>query len=122
AVDGSLLALLAGGFLRASRNSQPVQVRGVIQSQIGPMEFFSEGVTVSAIQRVGIRSLAAAIGVPVQNGEEATAITRILDRLASLAESAGGEAPLPDRPSLTSINRLRDLAGNEQFVAVHAER
>src|SRR5207302_183007 len=27
-----------------------------------------------------------------------------------------------ERPSLASISGLRDLAGNEQFVAVHAER
>ena len=35
AVDGLLLALLAGGFVRASRNGQPVPVKGLAQGQIG---------------------------------------------------------------------------------------
>jgi hypothetical protein len=113
---------LAGGFLRASRNSQPVQVRGLIQSQIGPTDFFSEGITISAIQRVAIRNLAADVGLPIQNGEEPAAIQRILERLASLAESAGGEPPLPKRPGTTEILRLQDLTGNEQFVAVYERR
>ena len=121
-VDGSLLALLTDGFLRASRNRQPVQARGLIQSQIGPTDFFSEGITISALQRVDIRSLAAGIGLPIQIGEEAAAIPCILERLAGLAESAGGDPPLPSRPNAEAVTNLCALTGNEQFVAVHQEK
>lgn len=122
AVNGCLLALLAGGFLRASRNGQPTQARGLIRSQIGPTDFFSEGITISALQRIGIRNLSAAMGLPIQNGEEPTAIPRILERLASLAEEAGGDPPLPERPDTSTIAGLQQLAGNEQFVAVHDQK
>lgn len=122
AVDGSLLALLAGGYLRASRNGQPVQARGLIQSQIGPTDFFSEGITISALHRVGIRSLAAGMGLQVRNGEEADAIARILERLARLAESAGGDPPLPKRPDSAEVTALQALAGNEQFVTVYDKK
>lgn len=121
-VDGSLLALLAGGFLRASRSGQQVQARGMIQSQIGPTEFFSEGITISALQRVDIRSLSAGMGLPVQEGEESVAIARILERMADLAESVGGEPPLPRRPNSEIVTALLDLTGNQQFVAVHQQK
>ena len=66
-VDGALLALLAGGFLRANRNGQAVTARGMTQQQIGVTDFYSEGVTVSAVQRIEVRKLASGIGL---QGEE----------------------------------------------------
>ena len=56
AVDGILLALMAGGFVRASRRAQPVPVKGIIQTQIGVLDFYSEGVTISAPQRTQLRA------------------------------------------------------------------
>lgn len=122
AVDGALLALLAAGFLRASRNGQPVQAKGLTQSQIAGTDFVSEGVTISTLQRIGVRTLAAGMGLSVKNGEEAEAIPRILERLAELAELAGGDPPLPNRPDDTPIRELQALAGNQQFVAVYDKR
>ena len=43
AVDGALLALLAGGFLRAARSGQPMTAKDLNQQQIGVSRFFQRG-------------------------------------------------------------------------------
>src|SRR5262249_28269493 len=51
AVDGALLTLVAGDFVRAAKNGQPLTAKQIEQGQIGTIEFFSEGITLSAAQR-----------------------------------------------------------------------
>ena len=118
AMDGALLALLAGGFLRATRNGQTVTANGMTQQQVGVTEFFTEGVIVSAVQRIEVRKLASEMGLVVKSGEEVEAVTMILERLRSEAQGAGGEAPLPKPPDVTIVSQLRDMAGNSQIVEV----
>lgn len=122
AVDGVLLALVAGGFVRATRNGQPINIKGIVQSQIGVIDFFSEGVTISAVQRIQVRKLITDIGLPHKPGEEAAAIAVVLLRLSELAEAAGGDSPLPERPDTTALEQLQTLSGNEQFAAVYERR
>ena len=117
-VDGALLALLAGGFLRATRSGQTVTARGMTQPQVGVTEFFIEGVIVSAVQRIEVRKVASAMGLSAKSGEEAEAVPVILERLQSEAQAAGGEAPLPEPPDTTIVRELRELAGNRQIVRV----
>ena len=57
AVDGALLCLVAGGFVRASRNSQTVGAKQITGQQFGITDFYSEGVTVSSSQRISVRAL-----------------------------------------------------------------
>ena len=118
AVDGALLALLAGGVLRAMHGGQAVIAKGMTQQQIPVAEFFIEGVIVTALQRIGVRKVASALGLAVTSGEEAAAVPVILDRLQSEAQNAGGEAPLPQRPDADIVNKLREMAGNSQIVEV----
>ena len=118
AIDGALLALLAGGFLRATRSGQAVTAKGMTQQQIGVTDFFSEGVIVSAAQRIEVRKVASAMGLPAKSGEEAEAVPVILERLQSEAQAAGGDAPLPEPPNTTIVRELRDLDGNRQIVGV----
>ena len=118
AVDGALLALLAGGFLRASRSGQPMAAKDLNQQQVGVTDFFSEGVIVSTAQRIAVRGVASAMGLPAKSGEEAEAIPVILERLQSEAQAAGGEAPLPAQPDTAIVRELRELAGNSQIVGV----
>ena len=119
-VDGALLALLAIGFLRASRSGQAVTAKGMTQQQIGVTDFFSEGVVVSALQRIEVRKLASGMGLPVKSGEEAEVVSAVLERLTDEAQAAGGEAPLPEPPDQTLIRELNELVGNPQIVAVAA--
>ena len=88
------------------------------QQQIGVTDFFSEGVVVSAPQRIEVRKVASAMGIPAKSGEEAEAAVAILERLQIEAQAAGGEAPLPAQPDTTIVRELRDLAGNRQIVEV----
>ena len=118
AVDGALLALLAGGFLRATRSGQAMTAKDLNQQQIGVADFFSEGVIVSAAQRIEVRKVASAMGLPAKSGEEAEAVPVILERLQSEAQAAGGEAPLPAQPDTAIVRELRELAGNRQIVGV----
>ena len=118
AVDGALLALLAGGFLKATHGGQAVAAKGMTQQQVGVTEFLIEGVIVSALQRIGVRKIASALSLAVMSGEEAAAVPVILERLQSEAQGAGGEAPLPQRPDADIVNKLRAMAGNSQIVEV----
>ena len=118
AVDGAILALLAGGFLRATRSGQAMTAKDLNQQQIGVTDFFREGVIVSAAQRIEIRKVASAMGLPAKSGEEAEAVVVILERLQSEAQAAGGEAPLPAQPDTAIVRELRELAGNRQIVGV----
>ncbi len=124
AIDGALLALVAGGFVRATSNGQAVSVKQINQAQIGVIDFINEGVTVNINQRLGIKKLIQDFGLPLKNGEEAQAIPLILQRLIDLAGQAGGDPPLPARPaaSIAAIEQLRAMSGNEQFVAVYNQR
>jgi hypothetical protein len=122
AVDGALLCLVRAGFVRATRNGEPINIKLLQTQQLGQAEFFREGVTVSAAQKIAIRGFLTNLGLSTKSGEEADAVSRALQRLAELARAAGGEAPHPERPSIDPIQRLQTLSGNEQLVAVYQQR
>ncbi len=122
AVDGALLCLVAGGFLRATKNSVPVNVKDITTPVLGLTEFYREGITVTAAHRLGIRVLLTNLGFPAKQGEEVASIPRVLSMLRELAASAGGDAPLPEMPSIASIEHLQALSGNAQIVAVYEQR
>jgi len=122
AVDGALLALVAGGFVRASQGGQPRQASDLQRPQIGKTDFVSEGVTVTTTQRVGLRGLCQQIGLPCKPGEEPQAIPQVLRRLSELVGEAGGSPPLPPPPDADHLARLLSLAGNEQLVEVYNQR
>ena len=71
--------------------------------------------TISGTQRLAIRKLSADVGLPCKPGEEGEALQRVLDRLADLAATAGGEPPLPARPSSALVDSLRAASGNAQM-------
>ena len=122
AVDGSLLALVAAGLVRASKNGQPVPLKQITQGQIGVIDFVSEGVTVSVTHRMGVRKILTELGLQFKPGEESDVLPVALDRLIEFADGAGGEPPLPQRPSTTTVVQLRALSGNEQLLAVYDRR
>lgn len=122
AVDGALLCLVASGFVRATRNGQAVGVKQVTVQQLGLTDFYSEGITVSVGQKIGIRKLITDMGLPIKQGEEIEAIPIMLERLVKLAAEAGGNPPLPEQPSTATIVQLQAMSGNEQVVAVYERR
>jgi len=56
--------------------------------------------------------------VSFASGEEAAAISGLLQHLADLAVRSGGPAPLPEPPETSRLDGLKVLAGNQQFRAV----
>ena len=118
AIDGALLALLVGGFLRATRNGSTVPGKNLTRQQIGIAEFFSEGVVVSTSQRLAVRLVASEIDLSARRGEEGETVRRILESLERASQAAGGEAPLPNPPDTTIVRELREMAGNGRIVEV----
>jgi hypothetical protein len=123
AVDGILLTLLNGGFINAtSKSGQLVNAKQIPQSQIGVTTFRREGYVLKTIQKIQLRSLAMNVGLPVQEGEEAAAVQRVLQRMIDLSEEISGAPPLPKQPDVDYIRRLQSYRGNEQLVRVHEHR
>ena len=122
AVDGVVLCLVAGGFVRATKNGEALGVKQITVQHIGMTDFYSEGITITSLQRIAVRKLITEMGLTVTKGEEAEAIVKVLNRLVELAAGAGGNPPLPERPSADSIEQLQSMSGNEQFFAVFERR
>jgi hypothetical protein len=118
AVDGCVLALLAGGFIRAAKNGTPVKVKGFVQSQIGVTNFYNEGITISITHRLKIRKFLQSLGIPYKPNEEAEVISIALQKISNAANEAGGDNPLPPIPDKVFVDELIGLAGNEQFIRV----
>ena len=122
AIDGSLLALMAAGLVRASRNGQALSLKQITQGQTGVIDFYNEGVTVNAGQRLAIRKLLVDLGMAPKPGEESDVLSRALEGMAEMAMAAGGEPPLPARPSTAILDPLRLSGGNAQLVAAYERR
>ena len=116
AVDGTILALLAGGFLRASQNGQEKSINDITAKQITSTNFYSEGFTVSAKQRIKVRGLLTEFKISYTNGREIESVPDLFNYLNELNQEAGGDAPLPEPPDMQEIEVIRGLAGNERFI------
>jgi hypothetical protein len=122
AIAGALLTLMGADMVTARRNHQPVGVKELVQSQIGVTDFYGEDIVITASQRVKVRALLAELGFAVKPGEEAAALSKVLQHLIDLANEAGGAAPLPAPPEAGFVEALRDQSGNAQFVAMFEAR
>jgi hypothetical protein len=117
AVDGALMALVAAGHLTARHGSGPVTVAQLDQGKIGRTEFRVESATLTAQQKIKLRGLFQEAGVSCKASDDlGEKSSELLDALEHLAERAGGEMPLPQRPSVTHLADLRSLAGNERLL------
>ena len=121
AIDGALLVLCVTEKVKATQDGKPVEIRQLDQTRIGVAEFRTEQTTVTTGQRLAIRKLLQEAGVDFKPQEESAVAGEFLRRMLALAESAGGEAPLPARPDIKHLHQLRSLAGNEQLVALYNE-
>ena len=117
-VDGALVALLGGGFLKAAHNGQNATANGMTRQQIGVTDFAREGVTVSVTHRVAVRKLGEVLKLTVEIGQEAKAVPDILKHILERANEAGGEPPLPQPPDQTLVTDLQGIPGNQQVVEV----
>jgi hypothetical protein len=122
AIDGALVLLSVTGHLRVTQNGQPFDPRQLDHSKIGICDFRTEHVTISAAQKLAVRKLFQAAGVGCKPGEETAAAPVFIAKVIEVAESAGGEAPRPAKPNLTTVNEIKALTGNEQLVQLYEQR
>lgn len=123
AVDGGLQVLLVAGLVRAQDDrGQTVDPKELERKSIGKMIFKVESATVTTAQRIQIRKLLQKVGLISKQGEELTHVPAFLQKMVTLAEQAGGEAPQPARPKTTFLDEIRLAAGNEQLLALYNRR
>jgi hypothetical protein len=122
AIDGALVAMLASGHMSAKKGANPVAARSLVRAQIGTTDFYSEGITLTAGQRLQVRKLITDLGISVKTGEEAQQIPVMLERLRTLASAAGGDAPRPLSPDTSLLDNIAALSGNEQLLEVYNKR
>jgi hypothetical protein len=122
AIDAALMVLAVAGHLRVTQNGQPFDPRQLDHSKIGICDFRTEHVTISAAQKLALRKLFQAAGVGCKPGEEAVVAPEFILKVIELAESAGGEAPRPEKPNLAPVKEIKALTGNEQLAKLYDQR
>ena len=118
AIDAALILLHTSGHLRAKHKGVEVARGELDQNKIPVTDFRTESVTLNANQKMLLRKLFQDAGVNCKANEETVKASEYLARLLDLAEHAGGEPPLPDKPSTKHLIELRSLVGNEQLAAI----
>lgn len=122
AIDASLVILGVSGNLRAEINGQGADPKSLNQTQISNATFKQDIPPLSATQRLDLKALFQRIGVTTDSGKEAIAAGEFLSTMISLANSAGGDPPLPEQPSTQIIQDLQSLSGNAQLLAIHKQK
>jgi hypothetical protein len=121
AVDGALYVLTAAGNVRATVNGNNIAATALPQNQVGVAVFHVDVPPLNTSQRLALRGLFQKLGVTSRSNEESAAAAIFLQKVIALAETAGGEAPLPAIPA-ADIRSLRELAastGNAQLLSIH---
>ena len=118
AIDAALISLFGAGHLRATTNGTPLKPRELDQAKVSVTDFRVESATIDTRQRIKVRRLFQIAEVPYKPNEETTAAAELLAKLDRLAQDAGGDAPLPERPDTSHLRDLQSLAGNEQLVGI----
>jgi hypothetical protein len=118
AIDAALISLFGTGHLRATANGALLKPGQLDQSKVSSTDFRVESATIDTRQRLKVRKLFQTAGIACKPNEEAAAASQFLSKLAELANGAGGEAPLPERPDTSHLLDLQSLAGNEQLLGI----
>lgn len=118
AVDAALIALHRLQHLTATLNGQAVPLGQLDQNKIAKADFRVEHATLTVGDRLILRKLFQAMGLSCKSGEEAIRAGEFLSSFIALANSAGGDVPLPVSPLTTEIEDTQRLVGNEQLVAI----
>ena len=118
AVDAALIALHRLQHITATLNGAAIRFGQLDQNKISKSVFRIEQATLSVQDRLIIRKLFQCIGVSCKSGEEGIRAGDFLIELIKLANSAGGDAPLPPPPSVAEIEDTQSFVGNEQLIAI----
>jgi len=118
AVDAALITLFTTGHIRVTHKGVQLKQGQLDQAKISVSDFRAETVTIDARARIKLRKLFQGAGIPCKPNEESSAAGQFLAHLVDLGDRAGGEPPMPERPSTDHLDNLRALAGNEQLAEI----
>ena len=118
AIDAALISLFGAGHLRAVVNGVALRPSQLDQAKVPNTDFRVESATIDTRQRLKLRKLFQTAGIDCKPNEETAAAGQLLARLHELAQEAGGDTPLPERPDTRHLSDLRALAGNEQLAGI----
>jgi len=119
AIDASLIVLFNSGVLQARSGTEPLAKGKLDQGKIPAAEFRVETIKLSKKQLIDIRGLYIAGGLDSQSGQESLDAPKFLNCLGRLAESAGGDAPLPKAPDTKHLTDIANRVGNDQLKVIH---
>jgi hypothetical protein len=119
AVDAALTVLFNAGAIQAHVGAETVVKGKLDQKNIAATEFRCETVTLTKVQLIELRGLFQKIGLNIQPNQESRQAVDCLKLLTKLAESAGGDAPLPKCPDTAAIADMANRVGNDQLKAIH---
>lgn len=123
AIDGGLQVLLVAGLAKAEdERGGSIMPTALERKNIGKTTFKAESITITIPQRLQIRKLLQKLELPTAADKEAQSVQQLVQKLISLAECAGGEAPKPERPSTALIEEIRHTSGNAQLLAIYEHR
>lgn len=123
AVDGALQVLLVAGLVKAlDERGNSVDPIALERKNLAKASFRIQAVTINAKQRLDIRKLYAKAGLHCEPDGESFMAGQFLDKMSSLAQSAGGDAPKPLLPDAALLGQIRHESGNEQLKAIHDAR
>lgn len=123
AIDAGLYALLAAGVIRATDAARkPVDNKSLERSKLTQTHFKVESITIKTVQLIQVRKLFTEVGIESRSGEELSKIPEFIVKVRQLADSAGGEAPKPEKPDITTLNSIIDESGNAQLLALFNQR
>jgi hypothetical protein len=120
AIDGALLALLAGGAIHAIRHGKAIQAKELDQKTIGDSDFRVENHLLSTTQRIEIRKLYQCLGLNCESSQELGTALLFINNALTLAASAGGPPPLPESPTMHQLTLIKEKSGNEQLLELHS--
>ncbi|MHC4402059.1 MAG: BREX system P-loop protein BrxC, partial [Planctomycetota bacterium] len=118
AVDAALITLHTTGHLRATHKGLTLSHGHLDQAKISVTDFRTETATLNAHEKMKLRKLFHDTGVDCKPNEETAKTPGFLARLADLADHAGGEPPMPARPSTAHLDTLRGFGGVEQLAEI----
>ena len=118
AVDAALIALHRSQHINATLNGAAVAPGQLDQNRISKAAFLVEKATLGVKDRIALRKLYLSMDIACKAGEEGLVAGTFLSQTIDLAATAGGDAPLPAPPSVTEIEDIQRLTGNEQLVAI----
>lgn len=123
AIDGGLQVLLVAGLAKAEdERGCSIIPTALERKNIGKTTFKAESITITMLQRLQIRKLLQKLDLPTTLKKETQSVQQLVQKLTSLAECAGGEAPKPEQPSTALIEEIRHASGNAQLLAIYEHR